>query len=486
MTMRLTSLAQVPEAMRPGYDPAAHGTGIVHIGLGAFHKAHQAALTDAALAASGGDWRIFGVSLRSPKAAEELAPQNGLYTLIEKGAGTKARVIAAISGAACSAGDPGPVLARMADPATRIVSTTVTEKAYGLDRASRGCDPSHPAIAADLAAPDAPQGVIGMIARALGMRREAGIAPFTVLCCDNLPENGVLLRGAVTDFARRTDPALAEWIAAEVAFPSTMVDRITPAATAETLAEAARLTGCEDLAAIETEPFCQWVIEDNFPAGRPDWEAAGAIFTSQVADFEAMKLRMLNGTHSMLAYAGFHAGLPHVRDVMADPALAALVRRHLAAAAATLPAIEGIATADYAAALAERFENPSIAHQTFQIAMDGSEKMPQRIFSALADARARDVDIRAFAFATAAWARHVSGATHDCAPYELRDPRAAELTALAAGKDADGIAAALRGAGFMPQAVAADAAFWDEVAGILSDMLSRPMAEVIAEEAERA
>nr|WP_138465754.1 mannitol dehydrogenase family protein [Poseidonocella sp. HB161398] len=484
--MRLSTLSQVPEAMRPGYDPAAQGTGIVHLGLGAFHKAHQAAMTDAAMAAAGGDWRIFGVSLRSPRASEELAPQNGLYTLVEKGAETRARVIGAISGAACSAGDPAPVLARMADPAVRIVSVTVTEKAYGLDRAAEGCDPSHPAIAADLAQPEAPQGVIGMIVRALAMRRAAGTPPFTVLCCDNLPDNGRLLRGAAVDFARRTDPELAAWIAAEVAFPSTMVDRITPAATAETLAEAARLTGCDDLAAIETEPFCQWVIEDDFPTGRPAWEAAGAIFTERVADFEAMKLRMLNGTHSMLAYAGFHAGRAFVRDVMADPALAALVRRHLAAAAATLPGIEGIDTAAYAAALAERFGNPAIAHQTFQIAMDGSEKMPQRIFSALADARAREVDCRAFAFATAAWARHVSGSVHDCAPYELRDPRAGALAAATSGKDAAGIVDALRHAGFVSAAVAGDDAFWISVRNILAEMLARPMAEVIAAEAQMA
>ncbi|WP_108258840.1 mannitol dehydrogenase family protein [Mangrovicoccus ximenensis] len=483
---RLASLEQVPAELRPSYDPAEHGTGIVHLGLGAFHKAHQASLTDLALSASGGDWRILGVSLRSPKASEELAPQNGLYTLIEKGAGgTVARVIGSVSGAICSAGNPGPALDAMAAETTKIVSLTVTEKAYGLDRATHGCDPSHPAVAADLASPDAPQGVLGLLVAALKRRRAAGLAPFTVLCCDNLPENGVLLKGAVADFARRLDPELAEWIAAEGAFPSTMVDRITPAATAATLAEAAALTGAEDLAAIETESFCQWVIEDDFPLGRPDWAAAGAIFTDDVAAFEAMKLRMLNGTHSMLAYAGFHAGLPYVRDVMDDPSLSQLVRRHLAAAAATLPEIPGIDTAEYGAALARRFENKAIAHETFQIAMDGSEKMPQRIFAALAEARAKDVDIRPFAFATAAWARHVSGSTHDCAAYELRDPRAAELSAMVSGKDAAGIAEALREAGFVPAAAAADDGFWAETATILEAMLARPMAEVIAEEAGR-
>ncbi|NIY70817.1 mannitol dehydrogenase family protein [Marivivens donghaensis] len=483
--MRLTSLDQVPQSLRPAYDPSAHGVGIVHIGLGAFHKAHQAALTDLAIAASGGDWRILGVSLRSPKAADELAPQHGLYTLIERGTSTSARVIGSICGAICSAEDPALALDAMANPATKIVSITVTEKAYGLDRASGRCDRNHPAVAADLKSPHKPHGVLGMLVRALDTRRQAGISSFTVLCCDNLPDNGHLLRGATIDFANDIDPELAGWIAEKVAFPSTMVDRITPAATAKTLADAEALLGVADLAATETEPFYQWVIEDNFPLGRPDWEAAGVIFTDNVVAFEAMKLRMLNGSHSMLAYAGFHAGRTYVRDVMADTALAKLVRRHLDTAAATLPLIEGIDTADYADALIERFRNPEIAHQTFQIAMDGSEKLPQRIFSALADARSRGIDCRAFAFATAAWLRHISGSTHDCDPYELRDPRAAELSEMADGKSAVEIVAHMRKASFVSETAATDDAFWAEVTEILTAMLTEPMTTVIEAEAAR-
>ena len=483
--MRLTNVEKLHEALRPAYNPAAHGVGIVHLGLGAFHQAHQAALTDLALAFGGGDWRILGVSLRSLRASENLAPQNGLYTLIEKGAeGSRARVIGAIAGAICSAGDPEPTLQAMAAEATKIVSLTVTEKGYGLNRAARGCDPVHPAVAADLANPQAPQGVLGLLTEALRRRRHAGRAPFTVLCCDNLPDNGTLLRGAVVDFARRIDAKLADWIADRVAFPSTMVDRITPAATDTTLAEARVLTGTEDRAVIETESFVQWVIEDTFPQGRPAWEVAGVIFTDDVPAFEAMKLRMLNGAHSMLAYAGFHAGLPFVRDVMADPAMARLVRRHLAAAAASLPPMPEVDLDAYGDALAVRFENPAIAHETFQIAMDGSEKMPQRIFAAVTDARARGVDIRPFAFATAAWSRHVSMATHDCAPYELRDPRALNLRDMAEGMEADEIVTALRGASFIPEALSADIGFWTTVEGILAEMLFEPMRDVIAREAK--
>ncbi|OCX63805.1 D-mannonate oxidoreductase [Thioclava sp. SK-1] len=482
--MRLTSLAQVPQNMRPGYMPDDHGVGIVHLGLGAFHKAHQAALTDRALAAAGGDWRILGVSLRSATAAAQLQPQNGLYTLMAKGVeGTSTKVIGAVADAICAAQDPEPTLVAMASPHTKIVSLTVTEKAYGLDRAAKGCDWTHPSVAADLQTPHAPHGVLGLIVEALRRRRAEKLAPFTVLCCDNLPDNGVLLRGAVIAFADRIDRDLSAWIAAQVAFPSTMVDRITPAATQASLTQAAALIGADDHAAVETESFCQWVIEDNFPQGRPAWEAAGVIFTDDVAAFEAMKLRMLNGSHSMLAYAGFHAGLAYVRDVMADVDLSVLVRRHLRAAAATLPRIPGMDLAQYGAALAQRFENPAIAHETFQIAMDGTEKMPQRIFGAAIAARKAGSDTRPFAFATAAWMRHISGSTHDCAAYVLRDPCASELMALAHGKTAKAIARAVQTHQIVPQHLSQDQKFWDVAEGILDDMLCYPMAVVLANEA---
>ncbi len=486
MMARLSASATLPDALRPGYTPADHGVGIVHIGLGAFHKAHQAFYTDAALAAAGGDWRITGVSLRSPEAAAQLTPQDGLYTLIARGPdGVQARVIGAIAGAIAAAGDPAPVLAAMTAHGCRIVSLTVTEKAYGLDRATGGCDPTHPAVKADLRAPDAPQGVLGLLTRALALRFDAGLPPFTVLCCDNLPENGHLLRGAVVDFARRTIPALADRIRAEVAFPSTMVDRITPAATPATLAEAQRLTGHDDLAAVETEAFHQWVIEDHFPQGRPAWEAAGAIFVSDVAPFEAMKLRMLNGTHSMLAYAGFHAGLPFVRDVMQDPALSPLVARHLAAAAATLPRLPGMDLPAYAGALQARFTNPAIAHQTYQIAMDGTEKLPQRIFAPAVDALAAGQNLRPFAFATAAWMRHATRATTDCDAYDLRDPRAAEIAQRLTGATTPAaiVTALATLPGFMPEVLRASPLWTSAIGDILGIMLSQGMRAAIAQEA---
>jgi len=484
---RLTSLGDVSgPAKLPGYDPQSHGRGIVHLGIGAFHRAHQAVMTDTALAAQGGDWRITGISLRAKDVAQTMNPQNGLYTLIERGAdGTSARVIAAVRDVI--AADPAATLTAMLEPLVRIVTLTVTEKGYGIDRSTRDADPSHPAVISDLADPKHPSGVLGLLTEALRLRREAGTSPFTVLCCDNLPENGTLLRDGVTGFARRIDPALAEWIAANVAFPSSMVDRITPAATPESLAEAQRQIGCIDLAAVETEPFLQWVIEDHFPTGRPAWEAAGALFVTDVAPYERMKLTMLNGSHSMLAYAGFLSGRKYVRDVMADPALAALVARHQMAAAQVLPPLPGIDLSAYSNALQKRFRNPAIAHETFQIAMDGTEKLPQRIFQPAMVALEHGQDLRPFAFATAAWMRYAMGVTDEGTPYALRDPREAEIRAVLTPVQREGAPvsqAMLDLPSFMPRPLRENPE-WRRLTGeILSVMIFNGMTEAIRREAQ--
>ncbi len=472
---------------RPGFDPAAHGVGQVHLGLGAFHRAHQAVYSDAALGASGGDWRIAGVSLRSSAPAEALGPQDGLYTLIERGPdGTTVRVVGSLARVIAEARTPGATLAAMTAPATRVVSLTVTEKAYGIDRTTHRVIADHSAVAPDLAEPRRPRGALGLIAEALRLRRQAGAPPLTVLCCDNLPENGALLRAGVVDFARRTDAALGDWIAAEVAFPSTMVDRITPAATAATFAEAERLTGLQDAAAVETEPFSQWVIEDRFPAGRPDWEAGGAILIAEVAPYERMKLRMLNGAHSMLAYAGSMAGHRYVRDAMTDPVLALLVRRHLAAAAATLDPLPGVDLDAYAAALTARFANPAIAHETRQIAMDGTEKLPQRLLAPASEVLAKGGDLAPFAFAVAAWMRYATGRTEDGGRFTPDDPRAAEIAAALDGaRSPDEIVAALQSLpGLFSPALAASETWRETLAARLAAMLERGMRAAIDAEQE--
>ncbi len=487
MMPRLNASVSLPDTVAaPGYTPADHGTGIVHLGLGAFFRAHQAVYTDDALARSGGDWRILGVSLRSTAPAEELAPQDGLYTLIERGDGTpKARIIGAISGAVSGATEIEAIRAALAAPKTRIVTLTVTEKGYGIDRARGGADESHPAVAEDLASPEAPHGVLGLLVQALKLRRAAGTAPFTVLCCDNLPENGTMLRAGVVDFANRCDPELADWIAAEVAFPSCMVDRITPARTETTLADAARLTGHDDAAAIETEPFTQWVIEDRFPAGRPDWEAGGALFVEDVAPYEQMKLRMLNGAHSMLAYSGFLAGHRYVRDTVADDDLRRLIQRQFSAAAATLEPLPGIDFDSYAQQLLERFANPSIAHETYQIAMDGTQKLPQRILQPALSALQSGQNVRPFAFATAAWMRYSLGRTDDGETYALRDPLEAEIAErLANAQTSESIFSALAALrGLFPETLMSAPEWRGEVIGALSSMLEIGVSAAIRAEA---
>lgn len=425
MNMRLSASANVgPDIERPAYTSQDHATGIVHIGVGAFHKAHQALYTDTALAKRGGDWRILGVSLRSPEAAHALNPQNGRYVLITRDqSGDTARLVASIDRVLVAPDDPDAVIAAIADPGTRIVTITVTEKAYGIDRTTGGLDPANETIAHDLAHPRSPRGAIGFLVAGLIRRKQADAGPLTILCCDNLPENGRIVSRLVADFAARTVPDLLGWIDANVRFPSSMVDRITPATTERTLSDAQAMSGFADHAAVETEPFSQWIIEDDFIAGRPAWDEAGALFVDDVAPYERMKLRLLNGAHSLIAYAGFLAGYETVADAMANRAIARLARAQMAAAAKTLSPVPGIDLDTYCNQLVARFSNGAIRHLTYQIAMDGTEKLPQRILAPLADTMAQGGDPAPFAFTLAAWMRYCLGQTEDGAPYDLRDPR---------------------------------------------------------------
>ena len=428
---RLTTLDNVKGSARlPAYDPENHGVGIVHLGVGAFHRAHQAVMTDDALAISGGDWRIAGVSLRSTESANCLNEQNGLYTLLERSqSATTARVIASIDHVI--AADSSATLALLCDVAIRIVTLTVTEAGYGINRQSRLPDTDDLVVANDLSNPQNPKGVLGLLVAAIAQRRESKTEPFTVLSCDNLSGNGALLRDGVVGFARTAySDELAEWIKTDVAFPNSMVDRITPASTGKTQLKAAEHTACEDLAAVETEPFTQWIIENRFSSTRPRWEEGGALFVSDVMPYERMKLTMLNGAHSMLAYAGFLADCAYVRDVMQNNDLSVLVKRHIQAASNILDPLPGIDFNEYAKALVERFENPAIAHETYQVATDGTQKLPQRIFEPALNALNKEHDLRPYAFATALWMRFCLQKNDAGATYQLRDPRAEEIDAL--------------------------------------------------------
>ncbi len=469
----------------PRYDRDAREGGIVHLGTGAFHKAHQAIATDDALEA-GGDWMIDGVSLRSPDVADRMNPQDGLYTLLIRGPqGTEARIVGAIRRVLVHPREPDAVMAALISPTTRIVSLTITEKGYGVDPKTGGLDPNHASISGDLANPRQPAGAVGLIVEALRRRREAGLPGFTVLSCDNLPSNGRVVARLVKEFAEAVAPEIVDYIARHVTFPSTMVDRITPASTDATYAEALKLTGREDAAAVETEPFTQWIVEDDFVAGRPSWEAGGAVFVDEVGPYEKMKLRMLNGAHSMLAYSGFLAGHAYVRDVMKDADLVTLIERHHAAAALTLDPVAAIDLAAYGRELRERFANPAIAHQTYQIAMDGTQKLPQRLIEPAMAALKGDRPLDAYAFAVAAWMRYCLGMTETGEAYALRDPRQDEIASRLAGAREPGriVDALLTLPGLFPAALLSSAGWRDATTARLAAMLSDGMRAALAAEA---
>lgn len=403
--------------------------GIVHFGAGAFHRAHQAVYTHKILKKHGGDWRILGVSLQSTEIADILNAQGGVYSLIQRGAhGSTVSLIKSIKNVEAATRGTELIFKHLASPKTRIVSMTVTEKAYGILREEGRVDLNHESIAHDVANPEQPIGIIGMIVKGLRMRKALGLKPYTVLCCDNLPKNGDLVRKGVLDFTLRIgEPELAAWIESHAAFPNSMVDRITPATTPKLIDEVTEHLGVSDRVPVETEAFSQWVVEDKFSDGRPKWEDVGVIFVEDVAPYEHMKLRMLNGAHSLIAYLGFLSGHKLVRDVMADKQLAPLVDRHIKAAALTLAPIKEIDFKSYANDLIKRFENPHIAHETYQIAMDGSQKMPQRIFEPALDSLKAGSSIEPFALATAVWIFFCSGEQETIGSYKLRDPREAEL-----------------------------------------------------------
>ncbi|WP_373354951.1 mannitol dehydrogenase family protein [Pseudoroseicyclus sp. CXY001] len=415
----------------------APAQGIVHLGLGAFFRAHGALYVEEAMAASGGDWGITGVSLKSPGQRDRLAPQCGTYTAVELGPeGETARHVSVIREVLVAPEDPAAVLAALRT--ARLVTLTITEKGYCHIPATGRLDLAHPVIRADLANPEAPASAIGYLTRALAARRDAGEPPFTVLSCDNIPGNGALLRGLVLELAGEIDPALAAWIAAEGAFPSSMVDRIVPATTEADIARTEALTGLHDAAPVMHEPFRQWVIEDHFAGPRPDLAAAGAELVEDVTPFEHMKLRCLNGTHSALAYLGYLSGAETISDAVAHPALAAYVR-HLWAEEIlpVLTAPPGTSLPDYADALFRRYANPAIRHRTWQIAMDGSQKLPQRLLGTIGENFSAGRSPRGLFLAVAAWMIYTSGRDLHGAAIDVRDPLADRLGACWPGAPAE-------------------------------------------------
>ncbi|WP_417561556.1 fructuronate reductase [Marinomonas sp.] len=433
----MKNIANTPlnsDISQPQYDRNKLTSRIVHLGFGAFHRAHQALFTNEMLDKTGSDWGICEVNLFGGEdLIESLRSQNHLYTVAEKGAEkTDVKVIGSVTESLHPELDGiQTVLDKMAEPQVAIVSMTITEKGYCADPATGKLDKNNPLVLADLKTPQTPKSALGFIVQALKLRRDRGLTPFTVMSCDNVQENGHVAKAAILEFAQLLDPEFRDWIETNVTFPCTMVDRIVPAATEETLTEISDLLGCDDPCGIACEPFRQWVIEDNFVAGRPDWDIAGAEFVEDVVPYEEMKLRMLNGSHSFLAYLGYLGGYEHISDTMTDEGYRrAAFNMMMKAQAPSLNMPEGTDLHSYATLLIDRFTNPSLKHRTWQIAMDGSQKIPQRMGGSLKYHLANGSDFSLIATAIAGWMRYVSGIDEAQNPIDVRDPMVEQLRAI--------------------------------------------------------
>ncbi|CAM6381510.1 D-mannonate oxidoreductase [Citrobacter sedlakii] len=434
--MTTIASAILPDSVRtPQYDRSRLASRIVHFGFGAFHRAHQALLTDRVLNAQGGDWGICEISLFSgDRLMSQLRAQDHLYTVLEKGAnGNQAIVIGAVHECLNAKLDSlTAIIEKFCEPQVAIVSLTITEKGYCIDPATGTLDLTHPRIRHDIDSPGEPHSAPGILVEALSRRRERGLLPFTILSCDNIPDNGHVVKNAVLGMAEKRDPALAMWIREHVSFPGTMVDRIVPAATDETLDEISRALGVADPCGISCEPFIQWVIEDRFVAGRPAWETAGVQLVTDVRPWEEMKLRMLNGSHSFLAYLGYLSGFQHISECMQDEAFREAAYQLMMREQAPTLSITDVDLQRYAGSLIARFANPALKHKTWQIAMDGSQKLPQRMLAGVRIHLERGSAWPLLALGIAGWMRYVCGVDDAGAPIDVRDPLSDKIRLLVA------------------------------------------------------
>lgn len=432
--MRLGRNSVLPtNVARPDYDRSAQKAGIVHFGIGAFHRAHQAVYTDDAMSAGDHDWGIIGVSLRSAGVAEQMNPQDGLYTVTERSAADdNIRLIGAVQQVLVATHDPEAVITAISSPDTHIISFTITEKGY--------CRAPDGSLDFDLAGQGS---VYHYLTTAFRRRFGSGLPGLTLLSCDNLAGNGIQLKRLMREYLAHHGPDLIDWFETKCTCPSTMVDRIVPATTDADRNAIAAVIGACDEAAVVTEAFTQWVIEDNFAGQRPRWELGGAQFADDVAPFETAKLRMLNGAHSALAYLGLQRGHEFVHQAIADPELAGLVNTMMRDEAATsLTPARGQDLVAYAEALIARFANPALNHKLIQIAMDGSQKIPQRWLETLSHHQQRGQRCPAILEALSAWIMHLGGKGH-----VVDDPLRDVLQALWLKTGKAGIAQALFGAG---------------------------------------
>ncbi len=421
------TLKDLPEGVAaPRYDRMKLKPGIVHIGCGNFHRAHMAVYLDDLFGlGKSHDWAIIGAGVRAgdAKMRAALAAQDFLSSVIELSPGQlSARVIGAMVDYVPVEEGNRPLIAAMSDPDIRIVSLTVTEGGYFTDPDTGTFSPDHDDIRHDAAHPETPRTAFGAIAQALSRRRKAGVAPFTVMCCDNLPHNGQVTHDAVVGVARQFDPELADWIAVNVSFPNAMVDRITPATGPREVALAKRF-GIDDAAPVTCEPFRQWVMEDKFPNGRPEFEAVGVTFTDRVDLFEMMKIRILNGGHAIIAYPGGLAGIELVHEAMREGQIGAFLDTVLTNEVLPIvPPVPGTDLKDYKSLIIERFSNPEIADTIRRLCLDGSNRQPKFIVPSIRDALKKGTPCDGLILLSAMWCRYCYGEDETGQSIAANDP----------------------------------------------------------------
>lgn len=439
-------LARLPKSVqRPGYYRAALAAGMAHIGVGAFHRCHQAEYTDDLLSRRFERWGVVGINIRNPHLGDTLGRQAGLYTrLIRDDSRIEARVIGSILSVVDSQASPAPALDVLASSDVDVITLTVTEKGYCHRPASGALDWEHPDIINDLANPQAPRSLPGLIARALELRMRSHGRAVTVMSCDNIPANGAVLGNVVRAMAERHEGGLSDWIAANAAFPSTMVDRIAPATSPADIDTVERNFGYRDLAVVVGEPFRQWVIENRFVARAPRWDLVGATFVDDVTPFEHMKMRVLNAAQSTLAYLGLLAGHEHTSDAIADPLLAGFVRRMLIEESVpTLSSVQGVSPERYVEQSLGRLRNTAIRHRNHQIATDGSQKIVQRLLNPIVERLRRGESIALLSVPVAAWMVYLIRSSRRFGQtWSVDDPNGARIAGIAEGVGNDAMALA--------------------------------------------
>jgi mannitol 2-dehydrogenase len=433
--LSLATLPAITSAATPGYARKDLTPGIVHFGIGNFHRAHQAVYLDALFSlGEGHDWAIIGAGTRASDAAmrDALSQQDWLTSVVEQEADSSAAHITGVMLDYLEPGDSQAVIAALTDPNIRIVSLTITEGGYYIDPASQSFDPAHPDIAYDAAHFDTPKTAFGLILAGLVKRREAGIAPFTVMSCDNIPGNGHVTENAVAGLAALIDPALAQWVKSSVAFPNGMVDRITPATSPREKQLLADNFGIDDAWPVFCESFTQWVLEDNFPAGRPALEKVGVQFVPDVAPYEHMKIRILNGGHATIAYPAGLLDIHFVHEAMEHPLVSAFLRK--VETDEIIPIVPPVPDTDlgaYFALCEKRFANPKIGDTIRRLALDGSNRQPKFIIPSAMDRVNANSLLTGLALVSAFWCRYCYGTTESGTIIEANDPSWDRLTAQA-------------------------------------------------------